>query len=126
MARQTAPPAWVTVPARQAAVHCHIGRSRLHPRQREVRVSAEETVQLPPLVAVQTTGQSPPRDPAEGERIHEIGRQQVDPGQPVPFTVQLAHQNPGWLGCFVDPQRSDPDADPILLFPPPAGEMRVP
>ncbi len=124
--RQTAPPAWITVPARQAAVHYRIGRSRLHPRQREVRVSAEETVQLPPLVAVQTTGEYPPRDPAEGERIHEIPRQHVDPGQPVPFTVQLAHLNPGWLGCFVDPQRSDPDADPILLFPPPADEMRVP
>ena len=124
--RQTGPPAWVTVPARLAAVHYHIGRSRLHPRQRVVQVSAEETVQLPPLVAVQTTGHYPPRDPAEGERIHQIGRQHVDPGQPVPFTVQLAHQNPGWLGCFVDPQHSDPDADPILLFPPPADEMRVP
>jgi hypothetical protein len=124
--RRTAPPAWATVPARQAAVRYYIGRSRLRPRQRVVRVSAEETVQLPPLVAVQTTGQHPPRDPAEGERIHEIGPQQVDPGQPVPFTVQLAHQNPGWLGCFVDPQRSDPNADPILLFPPPADEMRVP
>jgi len=124
--RQAAPAAWVTVPARPAAVRYHIGRSRLHPRQRVVRVSAEETVQLPPLVAVQTTGQYPPRHPAEGQRIHEIGRQHVDPGQPVPFTVQLTHQNPGWLGCFVDPQHSDPDADPILLFPPPAAEMRVP
>jgi len=124
--RQMAPPTLVSVPARKAAVHYHIRRSRLHPRQRVVEVSAEEDVQLPALVTVQTTGRLPPTDPAGGERIHETGRRTAGPAQPVPFTVQLAHRDPGWVACFVDPLRSDPEADPILLFPPPADEMRVP
>ena len=67
------PPAW------PAAVQYHISRRQLHARQRVIEVSAEETVQLPPLVAVQTSGRYPPRDPAEGERIQETGRQQARP-----------------------------------------------
>jgi hypothetical protein len=122
----TAPPAWTYLPAQPANVHYAIARPLLHPRQRQFTVSTKENLQLPPLVAVQTIGRFPPEDPAQGERIHETERQHLDPGQPVHFTVQLSHQSPGWVACFVDPQRSDPEADPILLFPPPHREMRVP
>jgi PAS domain-containing protein len=124
--RQAAPPTLLSVPAREAAVQYHIRRSRLHPRQRVIEVSAEEDIQLPPLVTVQTTGRLPPTGPAGGARIHETGRQPAGPGQLVPFTVQLAHRDPSWVACFVDPRRSDPEADPILLFHPPQDEMRVP
>ena len=42
------------------------------------------------------------------------------------ITVDLSHLNPGWLACFVDPQKADSDAASILVFPPPEGQMRVP
>ena len=46
------------------------------------------------------------------------------PGKAARITVTLAHRNPGWLACFADP-RADPDADPVVLIPPPANQMRV-
>jgi hypothetical protein len=124
--RQLAAPAWASVVARPVRTNYHISRPWRHPQQRGFQVLAEETVQLPPLVVVQTTGRYCPQDPAEGERIYETGRQLAAPGQPARFSVPLAHQKPGWVACFADPQRSDPDADSILLFPPPEAEMRVP
>ncbi len=92
--RQTAPPTLLSVPARQAAVHYHIRRSRLHPRQRVIEVSAEEDVQLPPLVTVQTTGQLPAHGPGRGRADPRNRPAAAGPGQLVPFTVQLAHREP--------------------------------
>jgi hypothetical protein len=122
----TAPPAMTSVPARPVAVHYEIRRPALRRRQRMVQVSAEETTRLPPLVMVQAAGSYAPAGPAEGQRIHETEGQLCQPGQPVRITVSLRQLRPGWLACFVDPDRIDPDADPVLLFHPPADQMRIP
>jgi hypothetical protein len=43
----------------------------------------------------------------------------------VPATIPVeVTQRPAWLACFTDPA-SGADAQPILLFPPPAEEMRI-
>ena len=65
---------------------------------------------------VQTTGRYPPAGPAEGERVGEAAGQHAGPGQAARITVTLPHRNPGWLACFIDPQRHDPDADAVVLI----------
>jgi hypothetical protein len=115
-----------SVPARAVAVRYRVLRRKLHPRRRVVKLFAEETVLLPPLVIVQTTGRHPPDDPSEGRRIDQAGPQHAVSGQPVEITVDLPDLNPGWLACFVDPQNADPGAASILLFPPPEDQMRIP
>jgi hypothetical protein len=124
--RLTASPTSAYVAGRAAEVHYDIRRPVLRRWQRTVQVSAEDTTRLPPLVVVQATGPFAPADPAAGERIQEAGGQRVQGGQPVTITVNLRHRRPGWLACFVDPQKTDPDADPILLFHPPEDQMRIP
>lgn len=121
--RFSAPAARVRVPARGVAVHYRIRRaSRWHPRQRLIELSAERETRLPALVVVQSVGPYAPDDPAEGETVHRAGPQPIAPGQPVTIAVEVTAR-PVWLACFADP--GNPGQDPILLFPPPAEEMRV-
>ncbi len=122
----TAPPAWVPVSSRPVHAPYGIRKRPLHRRQRVIEVSAEDPVRLPPLVIVQTTGRYPPAGPAEGERVREAAGQHAGPGQAARITVTLPHLNPGWLACFIDPQRHDPDADVVVLIQPPPDQMRIP
>jgi hypothetical protein len=121
----TAPPTLASVPARAVAVRYCIRRP-VRRGQRMIQICAEDTVQVPPLVVVQTTGPYAPEGPAEGERIHEIEGQPIHRGQTVKITISLAHRSPGWLACFADPDKTGPDADRISLFHPPEDQMRVP
>ena len=124
--RLTAPAAQVRVPARGVAVHYRIGRaSRWHPQRRLVELSAERETRLPALIVVQSTGPYAPDDPAEGETVERAGPQPIAPGQPVTIAVEVT-KRPVWLACFVDPVTTGPDgAGRVLLFPPPAAEMRI-
>ena len=56
--------------------------------------------------------------------VARIEPQSITPGQPVTITVELP-KGPAWLACFVDPGAPDADARGVLLFPPPAEEMRI-
>jgi len=127
--RVTSPGAQVRVPARGVAVHYRIRRAgRWRPQQRLVELSAERETELPALVVVQSTGPYAPDDPAEGETVQRAGPQPIAPGQPVTITVQLT-KRPVWLACFADPAAATgqhgADARRVLLFPPPADEMRI-
>ena len=73
---------------------------------------------------VRTTGRYAPDDPAGGETIARIEPQPIAPGRPVTITVELP-RGPAWLACFVDPGAPAADARAVLLFPPPAAEMRI-
>lgn len=73
---------------------------------------------------VLTHGPYAPDDPAGGEKVGRIEPQPIAPGQPVMITVELP-RGPAWLACFVDPGVPAADARTVLLFPPPAGEMRI-
>jgi hypothetical protein len=124
--RLTAPGAQVRVPARGVAVHYRIRRaSRWHPQQRLVELSAERETRLPALIVVQSTGPYAPDDPAEGETVERAGPQPIAPGQPATIAVEVTKRHV-WLACFVDPATTGPDgAGHVLLFPPPAAEMRI-
>jgi hypothetical protein len=113
------------VAGRGVAVSYRIRRpGPLRPRQRIVELTSERPTQLPPLVLVRTTGPYAPDDPSGGETVGRIEPQPIVPGQPVAVTVELPRGR-AWLACFVDPGALGADARAILLFPPPAGEMRI-
>ena len=121
----TAPGVRVTVPGRGVTLNYRIHRvSHLHPRQRVVEVVTEQPTTLPPLVVVRATGPYAPDDPAEGEAVAYIETQSIMPGQPVRVTVELP-KGPAWLACFVDPGSPGAETRGVLLFPPPAEEMRI-
>jgi hypothetical protein len=123
--RLTAPAALVRVAGRGVAVSYRIRRAGpLHPRQRIVEFIPERPTRLPALVLVLTHGPYAPDHPADGETVGRIEPQPIAPGQPVTITVELP-KGPAWLACFVDPDAPDADARAFLLFPPPAGEMRI-
>ena len=120
----TAPGTRVHVPARGVAVTYRIRASRWHPRQRTIEFAAEQATRLPGLVIVRSTGRYAPDDPAEGETVARVGPQDITPGQVAAFPVQVA-KGSAWLACFVDPDTPEGDARGVLLFPPPAKEMRI-
>jgi len=119
-----APGTRVHVPARGVAVTYRIRGSRWHPRQRTIEFAAEQTTRLPGLVVVRSTGRYAPDDPSEGETVARVGPQDITPGQIVAVPVQVA-KGRAWLACFVDPDTPEGDARDVLLFPPPAEEMRI-
>ena len=121
----TAPGVRTTVPGRGVTLNYRIRRvSRIHPRQRVVEVAAELPTTLPPLVVVRATGPYAPDDPADGEAVAHIETQSITPGQPVRVTVEVP-KGPAWLACFVDPGSPGADTGSVLLYPPPAEEMRI-
>jgi len=120
----TAPGTRVHVPARGVAVTYRIRGSRWHPRQRTIEFAAEQTTRLPGLVVVRSTGRYAPDDPSEGETVARVGPQDITPGQIVALPVQVV-KGRAWLACFVDPDTPEGDARDVLLFPPPAEEMRI-
>jgi hypothetical protein len=93
-------------------------------RQRAVELVTERATSLPALVVVRTTGPYPPDDPSEGTTIERVDPRDVTPGQPATFRVAVG-RGPAWVACFVDPEAIEEQADGILLFPPPAEEMRI-
>ncbi len=120
-----APGAQVQVPARGVAVTYRIRASRRHPRQRTIELAVERATRLPGLVVVRGTGRFAPDDPSEGETVARVEPQDIAPGQVAAFPVQVT-RGPAWLACFVDPDAPTAEARAILLFPPPAEEMRIP
>ena len=121
----TAPGVPISVPGRGVMLNYRIHRaSRLHPRQRVVEIASEQPTMLPPLVVVRATGPYAPDDPAEGEAVARIEPQSIAPGQPVRVTVELP-KGPAWLACFVDPGAAHAADRSVLLFAPPAEEMRI-
>jgi hypothetical protein len=115
----------VQVPGRGVAVTYRIRRtSRWHPRQRTIELTAEQATQLPGLVVVRSTGRFVPDHPSEGETVARVGPQDVAPGQATSFPVEVP-KGPAWLTCFVDPDTPEGEARRILLFPPPAEEMKL-
>jgi hypothetical protein len=129
--RLRSPGAQIRVPARGVAVRYRIRRaSRWRPQQRLIELSAEREIQLPALLVVQSTGPYAPDDPADGETVLRAAPRPIVPGQPVTLAVEVTAR-PVWLACFVDPGPGDHGADGrraqagILLFPPPAAEMRI-
>lgn len=151
----TAPAVWTTVPARGVAVHYRIRRGGLrHRRHRTVEFVPERAVRLPAIVVVRTEGRYAPDDPAGGETLARVEPQDVTPEQHATVTVEVSRGR-GWLACFVapdlpddsgaagvsgNPGAPDPPGTPgapgptgtpaaggaaILLFHPPAEEMRL-
>jgi len=123
--RLTAPATRVQVPARGVAVTYRIRRtSRWRPRQRIIELATEQATRLPGLVVVRSTGRYVPDDPSEGETVARVGPQDITPGQTAAFPVEVT-KGPAWLACFVDPDTPEAEARGILLFPPPAEEMKI-
>ncbi len=112
------------VPARGVAVSYRILNTSWRPRQRTFELVTEEATRLPTLVVVRTTGPYAPDDPHEGETIKRVEPRDITPGQPVTFMVETG-KGPAWVACFVDPDLPEAPARGILLFPPPAEEMRI-
>jgi hypothetical protein len=113
------------VPGRGVAVPYRIrSAGPWRPRQRTIELACEEAVRLPALVVIWSTDPYPPGEPHEGEVIARVPPQDVTPGQPVTLTVTVA-RGPAWVACFTDPGAPGDQARAILLFPPPAEEMRV-
>lgn len=120
----TAPPAAKVVPARGVAVRYRIHRGGVHSRWRRiVEFPVERAVQLPAILIVQATTSYVPGDPADGETLLRVPPGPATPEQPVRVPV-IPRKERGWLACFTDP--ADQDAASILLFRPPADEMRLP
>lgn len=120
-----APAVRTSVPGRRFALNYRIRRTgRLHPRQRVIEIATEQPTMLPALVVVRSTGRYAPDDPAEGEAVARIEPRSILPGQPVTVTVELP-KGPAWLACFIDPSPSAATTHDVLLFPPPAEEMRI-
>jgi hypothetical protein len=116
----TAPAASVLVPARGIAVRYRVYRGGMFRRQRRtVEFFPEKETRLPAVLVVQSAGRHPPDDPAEGETIARIEPQAVTPGRRLRVTVDV-RKGPGWLACFIEPATTE-----VLLFPPPAEEMRL-
>jgi len=86
--------------------------------------AAGQAVRMPALVVVRSTGPYAPDDPAEGQVVARVEPQPLEPGQTVTVPVEVAW-GPAWLACFVDPAAPAADARRVLLFPPPAQEMRL-
>jgi hypothetical protein len=123
--RLTAPGTRVRVPARGVAVTYRIRRtSRWHPRQRTIELAAEQATRLPALVVVRSTGRYVPGDPSEGETVARVGPQDIIPGQAAAFPIEVT-KGPAWLACFLAPDTPEAEARGILLFPPPAEEMKI-
>ncbi len=121
----TAPAVQTSVPGRGITLKYRIHRtSRLHPRQRVVEIATEQPTRLPALVVVRATGPYAPDNPAEGEAVAHIEPQSITPAQPVKVIVELP-KGPAWLACFIDLGTSVTGAQGVLLFPPPAEEMRI-
>jgi hypothetical protein len=121
----TGPGATVPIPGRGVAVSYRIrSTSRWHPRLRTIELAAERATRLPRLVVVRTAGRYAPDDPAEGQAIAYVEPQEVTPGQPVTVQVEVA-KGPAWVACFVDPGAPEAETRRILLFPPPAEEMKI-
>jgi hypothetical protein len=113
------------VPSRGVAVRYRIrGAGPWRPRQRTVELACEQATRLPALVVVRSTTPYPPDEPHQGEVIAHVEPQDITPGQPVTLTVAVA-RGPAWMACFVGPEVPEEQARGILLFPPPAEEMRV-
>jgi hypothetical protein len=120
-----APAASVTVPARGVAVHYRIRRGSIcHPRRRTVEFLPERAVRLPAIVVVQTAGRYVPDDPAEGETLARAEPQDAGPDRRATVSVDV-RRGPGWLACFIAPDVPAAGAPAILLFHPPAAEMRL-
>jgi hypothetical protein len=118
----TAPPAAVPVPARGVAVRYRIRRGGMFRRRRRtVELFPERATCLPAIVIVQSTGPYVPDDPADGETLLRIEPQPVTPQRRVRVAVDV-RKGPGWLACFTDPAAPDT----VLVFHPPAKEMRLP
>ncbi len=117
-----AAPAGVTVPGRAVAVRYRIRTRWWRRRQRTVEFSAERATQLPALLIVQATGPYPADLPAGSETLLRVEPQPIGPGQRLAVSVSV-RRGPGWLACFTDPAATDPAA--VLLFHPPAAEMRI-
>ena len=123
--RIASPGTTVRIPGRGVAVSYRIrNTSRWHPRLRTVELVTEQATRLPRLVVVRTTGRYAPDDPAEGQAIGHVEPQDITPGQPVTVQVEVT-KGPAWVACFVDPEGAEAEAGRILLFPPPAEEMKV-
>ena len=117
----TAPAASVLVPARGIAVRYRVRRGGMLRRQRRtVEFFAEKETRLPAILVVQSGGRHAPDDPAEGDPLLRIEPQAVIPQRPLRVTVDV-RAGPGWLACFPEEATTE-----ILLFPPPADEMRLP
>ena len=113
------------VPGRGVAISYRIRRAAWwRRRQRAVELVTERATSLPALVVVRTTGPYPPDDPSEGETIERVEPQDMTPDQPATVRVAVG-RGPAWLACFVDPKVTEAQARGILLFPPPAEEMRI-
>lgn len=116
----TAPAASVLVPARGTAVRYRVyGGGRFRRRRRVVEFFPEEETPLPAVLVVRSEGRHVPGDPAEGETLLRIEPQTVTPGRRLRVTVDV-RKGPGWLACFTEPATAE-----ILLFPPPAEELRL-
>jgi len=123
--RITGPGATVLIPGRGVAVRYRIRcASRWHPRLRTIELVTEQATRLPRLVVVRTTGKYAPDDPAEGQPIARIEPQDIAPDEPVTVQVEVT-KGPAWVACFVDPSAPEAEARRILLFSPPAEEMRI-
>ncbi len=96
----------------------------LAPAAPTIEFATEQATRLPGLVVVRSTGRYAPDDPSEGETVARVRPQDITPGQPAAFPVK-ATKGPAWLACFVDPDTPEADGRGILLFPPPAEEMRI-
>jgi hypothetical protein len=113
------------VPGRGVAISYRIrGAGWWRRRQRAVELVTERATHLPALVVVRTTGPYPPDDPSEGETIERVEPQDMTPGQAATFRVAVG-RGPAWVACFVDPEATEAQGCGILLFPPPAEEMRI-
>jgi hypothetical protein len=113
------------VPGRPVAVSYRIHRTgRLHPRRRLIELSAERAADLPALVVVESDGAYAPDHPDQGEPVQRIKPQPITPDHPVTIEAEATHR-PVWLACFADPVVSGEQPQQVLLFPPPAEEMRV-
>jgi hypothetical protein len=123
--RVTSPGATIRISGRGVAVSYRIrSTSRWHPRLRTVELVTEQAIRLPRLVVVRTTGRYAPDDPAEGQAIAHVEPRDITPGQPVTVQVEVT-KGPAWVACFVDPDAPEAEAGRILLFPPPAEEMKI-
>jgi hypothetical protein len=116
----TAPAASVLVPARGVEVRYRVYRGGMFRRRRRtVEFFPEKETRMPAVLVVQSAGRHPPDDPAEGETLLRIEPQAVTPERRLLVTVDV-RKRPGWLACFIEPATTE-----VLLFPPPAEEMRL-
>jgi hypothetical protein len=122
-AELVAPAVQVTISPRPAEVRYRWLRGfPARPGRRLLELTANRACELPELVVVHSSAAFPPDEPDGGTEVTRLPAASISPASPLRIPVPIPRRARGYLACFTTPGHGTP----VLLFPPPPDEMRIP